>query len=300
MSEPAPPRAPVPFTQILDDALKLSRRHLKSILLPVAVPVAISAGLLPIAQGVMYSGMPMGQGSVLNPAVLMGAGALFLAALLLLMVVQYVASVAVMVAACDVVAGRPVSMSRAWRFPLRLATMGTSFLAGLIYVVGFLLCCLPGLYVMLVLSFIVPVMVLESTFGPDALRRSNALASYNPTGAFTADPRVKVFVVIVVSALVGMALSFVVQFPMMIVQQLFMFHEMSSGGDKNLGLMMARVSWLQVPAQMVGAAVQLLTRLYMAFGLALLYFDARNRKEGTDLEAAIADLSADGPDASPA
>jgi hypothetical protein len=284
--------SPIPFTQLLDDALKLSRRNLRPILVPISIPVAISAGLLPLAQGLLYKSMPMSPGAGPNLAALMTSGAAFFGAFLVFMAVQYVANGATFVAACDVVAGRPLSMRRAWLFPFRPATFATVLLTALAGLVGLMLCCLPAIYVGVVLSLTMPVMVLESVFGVDALRRSLSLASYNPTRTLTADPRVKIFVVLVVSMLVGMALSFVVQFPMMIVQQVFMLHSMSSGEGRKPAELMVKLAWLQVPTQMLSAVIQLLTRLYAAFGLALLYFDCKNRREGTDLERAIDELSA--------
>jgi hypothetical protein len=299
MTDAAHTNAPIPFTQILDEALKLSRRHLKSILLPISIPVAGAAGLMTLSQGFMYLSMPMGgdpDGAIPDFRNMLGAGIGVFVAVLLFFVVTIWGHLALLVATTEVVAGRPVSMSRAWLFPIRLPALGTTMLWWLALVIGFVLCCVPGLYVWMIFGLFVPVMVLESRFGPDALRRSTSLTTYNPTGAFTADPRVKIFVVGAVSWLVGMALSIVVQMPMMIVQQVYMFHAMSSGGDKNPGEMMAKMIWLQVPSQMLGAAIQLLTQLYMAFGVALLYFDCRNRKEGTDLEKALADLDGGAPE----
>jgi hypothetical protein len=290
---------PIPFTQILDEALKLSRRHLKSILLPIALPLAVLGGLVPLMQGFLYRSMPMG-GTADSPIpdfrLMLGAGVGFLVVMVLFMVVLFWAYFALFVAAAEVVAGRALSLSRAWLFPLRLPALGTYVLWLLAVTLGFVLCCIPGIYVGLIFGLFVPVMVLESRFGPDALRRSVALTTYNPTGAFTADPRVKIFAVGAVSWLVGMALSFVVQLPMIVVQQVYMLHAMSSGGDKNPGAMMANVAWMQIPSQMVGMGIQTLTQLYIAFGMALLYFDCKNRKEGTDIEKAIADLSDGAPD----
>jgi len=289
--------APIPFTQILDESLKLTMRHVRTILLPIAIPVSLIAGLMPLAQGFLYRGMPMQPGAVPNLAVLASAGIAFFAVMLLFMATQYAAGVATIVAAATVVAGKPLSLREAWLFPFRLSPLGTMLLVGLATILGTLLCCLPGIYVGLVLSLTIPVMVFETQYGPDAMRRSYALTTYNPSGDFTADPRVKIFVLGVVTTLVGMALSFVVQIPAMIVQQVFMLHAMSQAGDKDLAGVMAKVAWMQVPTQMIAAAIQRLTGLYMAFGVALLYVDARNRKEGTDLEQAIDRLVAPTADA---
>jgi hypothetical protein len=292
MSDSAPWNAPLPFTQVLDEALRLSRRHWRTILVPVAIPLATAAGLMPLMQGLMYRTMS-GDNAIPDLRTMFGALGGFILATLLFLVVYFWAHFALFVAAAEAAAGRTPSMSRAWLFPLRLPALGTYLLWLLAVAVGLVLCCAPGIYVWMIFGLFVPVMVLESRFGPDALRRSVALTTYNPTGAFTADPRVKVFAVGAASWLVGLALTMVVQLPMMAVQQLYMLHAMSNGADKNPGAMLANMAWLQVPSQMVGVAIQTLTQLFLAFGMALLYFDSRNRKEGTDLETAIAELGSD-------
>jgi hypothetical protein len=45
--------------------------------------------------------------------------------------------------------------------------------------------------------------------------------------------------------------------------------------------------WLQVPGQLLGALASTAVYLYMSFGVSLLFYDTRGRKEGTDLASAI-------------
>ena len=45
--------------------------------------------------------------------------------------------------------------------------------------------------------------------------------------------------------------------------------------------------WLQVPGQFLNALATTAVQLYVCFGIALLFFDARGRKEGSDLRSEI-------------
>jgi hypothetical protein len=45
--------------------------------------------------------------------------------------------------------------------------------------------------------------------------------------------------------------------------------------------------WLQTPAQFLNALASTAVHLYVCFGIALLFFDARARKEGSDLRSEI-------------
>ncbi len=56
--------------------------------------------------------------------------------------------------------------------------------------------------------------------------------------------------------------------------------------------MMDSLLWLQVPGAVLGSLAEVAVTLYLSFGLTLLYFDLRRRKEGDDLEAAVAALEA--------
>jgi hypothetical protein len=50
MIDAAVPAEPIPFRLLLDEAMKLTRRHFGAMFLPVAVPLALLAGLVTVAQ----------------------------------------------------------------------------------------------------------------------------------------------------------------------------------------------------------------------------------------------------------
>jgi hypothetical protein len=292
MSETARVPGPMPFTQLLDEALRWSRRYLRSLLLPIAIPVCTTAGVMAAAQGFWFSRLAVKPGEVPDFAAVMAGGLTFFVVMLLFLVIQLLGYVAMIVAACRVVAGQDGSVGRAWMTACGLRSFGTVLLAGLAVFVCAMCCVVPGIYVGLLLSMVVPVMVLESLYGPDAIQRSAQLAMHNPSGEFKADPRVKIFVMVFVGYLVGWALAFVVQLPVAVIQQVLMFRMMGSGEGADPAQVMAKMAWIQTPATMLGAFAQLLMHLYISFGLALLYQDLKQRREGQDLEAAIARMQA--------
>jgi hypothetical protein len=194
------------------------------------------------------------------------------------------------VAATDALSGREVSMRRAWRTMLRPRILGTMALVTLAVGVGSVFCLLPGLYLGLIYAFTLPVMIEEARFGTSAMRRSSELARYNPQRQVDADPRLHVFITFVVGAMLGYTISFVVQLPLIVMQQFLMFRDVAGGQRPDPAQMMARMTWLQVPTQMIGMLTNSAVYLYVCFGLTLLFFDVRQRKEGLDLEAAVAGL----------
>jgi hypothetical protein len=284
--------AALPFRQMLDEAVRQARRHFRRIYLAVAIPMALAAGLVPLAQAAFFRTAlsSAGGGRVTNmPQVALGVG-LFAAAMITLVVVSALSYGAMFVAATDALSGREVSMARAWRTMLRARIFGTVVLVGAAVGVGSVFCLLPGLYLGLLFAFTVPVMVEEARFGTAAMRRSSELARYNPHRHFDADPRLHVFLTLVVGAMLGYAISFAVQLPVMVLQQFIVMRDVAGGQRPDPAQLMVRMTWLQVPAQMIGMFTQCAVYLYICFGLALLFFDVRRRKEGLDLEEAVAGL----------
>jgi uncharacterized membrane protein len=208
-----------------------------------------------------------------------------------LFLLVYALGYSVMLAgALDAVAGRAVSMRRAWRTIVAPRALGTLFLCWFVFAWGFACCLLPGVYLGLLWSLVVPVMVEEGLYGTSAMQRSGDLTSYNPQRDWGSDPRVKVFLVIFVAWICSYVASVVVQLPVLSVQWIYMWREMAAGRRPDPTALMLKLTWLQVPSQMLGMLVHTAVNLYVSVGLALLYFDVRRRREGADLEAGIAAL----------
>ena len=83
------------------------------------------------------------------------------------------------------------------RFPWLAVNLVTAFVAASVVryfegtierwavLAAFMLCILPGFYVLPLLSFVLPVMVTEAKFGGDAMSRSAELTKWSPTGRIT-------------------------------------------------------------------------------------------------------------------
>jgi hypothetical protein len=292
MTTPPPLLQPQSFRLLVDEAVRHARHHFRRIYPPVAIPIALAGAALPLAQAVFSWNMVVPGRAGPSPAAAISA---FAGTFLLMFVVWAVYSLgygALLVAAVNALADREVSMARAWLFILRPRVLGTLLLMAIAIGFGFVFCVLPGIYWGLLFSLTVPVMVEEGRLGSGAMRRSAELARYNPHRELDADPRLKAFLIFFVGMLLGYVANFVVQLPVLAIQQFLMFRDLAGGHRMDPALMMRRLAWIQVPSTILGMLIHTAVYLYMSFGVALLFFDVKRRKEGLDLEVAIAHLMA--------
>jgi hypothetical protein len=286
MTEPFRP-TPMPFLVLLDEAMKRTRTHLRAIFPSVAVPVAVLGTLLQVVQilnlrGLMNGGQRSpGMALLWTPWILLGT--------LILLVVSGLAYTAGQVAALDALTGRPVDMGRAWNLASQPRVWGTLLLSWLAILGAALACVLPVLYVAPLLSFTLPAVVEEGVFGAAALSRSAELTRFNPSRQLTESPIVKILVLMLVTTLISYLAGLLVALPFQLPMFIDVFrHAMS--GDQDVQTAMSRWLWLQVPAVFLSSLVRMAVYLYTAFGIGMLFFDVRGRKEGTDLIAQIDDV----------
>lgn len=275
---------PMPFRLLLDEAMRQARRHFRAIYPAVALPVAVLATAIPVAQAQWLTGLGESGGIPSSPFGSLGMFAAFVAYLLIVVV----AYSAMQVAAVGALCGQPVEMKRAWRFILRGRVLGTIILTDLAVVASVLCCCVPVLYVAPLLSFVPAVMVDEAQFGVPALSRSAELARHNPEGRFLETPLVKALAVSFVGLLLSYAVGLLVSVPFQIPMWVDAIRSGATGQD--ISERMPLWLWLQVPAQFLNALASSAVYLYVSFGIALLFFDARGRKEGSDLKADIEEM----------
>ena len=295
MSAPAPlPGQPLPLRILLDHAVGISRRHFRAIYPSVALPLVVAAAAFPVAQALLMGPM-MTPGEPPDAARVAVLAIAFGLALLAFMVVYALAYGAMYVAVVNAAAGRAVSMGDAWRTVARPPVWATMLLSWVAFLAGLMCCVLPGVYVGILFCLVMPVVVEEGLYGSSALRRSAALVSYNPQKSVASDPRAKAFLIVFVGTLMGYAVTFVLQLPFVVAQQVYMVRQAAGGQAPDPAAMMAAMTWFQVPSNVLGTLAQTAVQLYIAFGLALLYFDIRGRKEGFDLEAGIARLEGGAP-----
>src|SRR4051812_16230613 len=273
---------PMPILLLLDEALGLTRAHLRAIFPAVGLPVAIIATLAGVVQAMDLQSLF--KGGTPSPFMFWTPQVLLLAGLLLLL--SMVAYVAGQVAALDALAGRPVDMGRAWRLALRPLVWGALLLAFLAILLSFLFCVLPVFFVAPLLAFAVPVMVEEGRFGPGALTRSAELALFNPSRRLMEHPIVKVLLLMIVSTLISYLAGLLVALPFQLPMFIDLFRKAMAGSQDVTGVM-ARWIWLQIPATFLSSLARTAIYVYTAFGMALLYADVRGRREGIALRPEI-------------
>jgi hypothetical protein len=69
-----------------------------------------------------------------------------------------------------------------------------------------------------------------------------------------------------------------------------MFRSIAAGEQQDPAALATRLLWLQVPTAILGTLAQTATTLYVSFGVALLFFDIKARREGADLESLLEEL----------
>lgn len=284
MTESVVATEPMPFRVLLDEAMKLMRRHFRAIYPAVAIPVAVIAALSQAVQLRWMRGVATA-GSA-RPDIASGCLSI-LVAILLTLVVQGL-SYSVLTAACvDGATGRPIDMGAKWSFVFRPDTLGTLILMFLAIAAGFICLFLPGIYIGLLLSFVVPVMAVEGLRGGSALGRSWRLMRYNPHRRFFDNPGTKIFILYLVGALMAYAVSFVIELPFTAMQGYRMARTVASGQAANASALYGRMFWWQIPSAVLSSLVSTAIGVFTSFGLVLLYQDVVRRKEGLELAAAI-------------
>lgn len=278
----------LPFGMLLDEAMDWTRRHLRSFVLPYGTVLAVLNALLAAAQaGWMQSLYGAESGGEVDVLSAFGGCLVPLLTLAVLAMTWFLFS-AMCAAATDAVAGRATSASAALRFVLALPRFGTLLLTGLLTGVSYMCCIVPILYVGPMLSLTVPAMVEEGVVGSAAISRTVQLTHHNPGKRFVSNPLVKALVLFVVASLISVLLSLATSMPFQIAQQWMTLREAGAVGGS--GMPPLWVFWIQVPAAILSAYVSTAAWLYAAFGLALLYFETRKRKEGIDIEEAMTAL----------
>jgi hypothetical protein len=284
MTDPTAGRrpGPMPFFLLLDEAMRRALPHLRAIFPSVAIPVALLTTLLSALQTI-NARQDMAHADVM--ASLLHSFEILLGSLLL-GIVTGIAYSAAQVAALDALAGRPVDMRRAWRFVLRPRVWGALLLVGLALFLSALACILPVLYVAPLLALVMPVMVEEGTFGAAALSRSAELTRYNPGGELSRSPILKLLLLMIAGTLITYLAALPVDLPFQLPMMIDFLRRLLAG-DLDPQALISRWGWLQVPAVFLGSLVRTAVYLYTAFGIGMLFFDVRGRREGTDLREEI-------------
>lgn len=169
---------------------------------------------------------------------------------------------------------RPVSLGEALSFALGRfpALLGTSFLAGLGMMLGFVLCFLPGIYLAIVWSLVNQVVVMENLSGSPALTRSRDLV-VSSSGRVLGIIFFVVIIAFVPATIAQFALNILL--PHLEIQQVAIF-----------GPRIVRISSFENYAIVVVSSlvINAIAQAFMAICMTLLYFDLRNRTEAFNIE----------------
>lgn len=290
---------PMPFRLLIDEAMKRTRLHFGEVYPAVAIPLAAVAGLSVAAQSLWMQGFVGSPAGSLDFGAMMQGCAGFLSAALLTITLTTLGNAAMLYSCVEAVSGRSVHSGASWRFVVSSKSLWTLFLTGLAVGAGFLLLVIPGIYFFLMLSFTFPVLAAEGQSGSNALKRSWGLVRYNPQRRFLTHTAVKVFVLYIIAAVLSYLVNALVQMPLAAVQGGSMLREVASSGRADPQRLLAGSLWLQVLTGVLASFVSTAVSVYTSFGVVLLYFDARRRKEGMDLEAALDSRAGAAPGVSP-
>jgi len=126
----------------------------------------------------------------------------------------------------------------------------------------------PGIIIALAFSLMYPVIIAEDAGGPDALGRSWDL---------TKGYRWKIFVAALVYFAVSMAITYGIQFPVLMTSALVF-----SQGSAPI--------WFTIIAALTSVLGSVLPAPLFAIASCLIYYDARVRKEGFDLQRLLDEL----------
>jgi hypothetical protein len=265
--EPADLR-PLRVGEVLDAAINIYRRRFGTLIRAVAV-VVVPIGVLN-AVVLTSARSDAATASGIDPA---AAGASVVTTLVGLIATQLAVA-----AAFSIVSGDYLDQSPTWQESLRAgfgrlrSLLWLELVHVLLLIGGFIACVIPGIYLYVAWSAALPALLFEDRRGTKALGRSRELFSgrWWPTAA-------ALFVAFVLSAIITGALS---------------------------GLVVGVVGSGDFTSDVLGALVRsagtILTTPFTAAVVTVLYFDARVRKEGFDLELLARRIGVEPPPRDPA
>lgn len=273
--EQPPLLRPLGTADLLDTALRLYRRNFGPFLgitavvyVPVAVLQIVAAffmGRMMTAEGELDTAQ---LASLIPFAVLMGG------AMIIYMIALPLSQGALSIAVARRYLGQPTSVADAYqtighRWGGLLAAV---FLAGLMVLMGTVLCIIPGFYLAIGLMFVPAVVVLEGHGVVDSLRRSWDLVKGDWWRCFGVYFLLSMIIQVVAGAVV---------WPVTAASTLLLM-------ERNPALM-------QAINQGIGMVVSIFAQPVQIIGLVLLYYDQRVRREGFDLELLAHSLGTEVP-----
>ncbi|HEY4838264.1 MAG TPA: hypothetical protein VIH72_06645 [Candidatus Acidoferrales bacterium] len=264
---------PLTLSEILDRMFSIYRKNFLMLVgiagLPYAAATVAIGFVVGLAALVTFGGAP--------DAERIGVGAVGGIFLIVIIVVVFIFIVAIILASLgtyaavwDIQVGRTTGIKRAYRVAWGHvgAAILAGILAGLAMMAGFVLLIIPGIIVYLALSLIYPVIIAEDSGGAESLGRSWEL---------TKGYRWKIFVAGLVTIAVSTAISFGIRIPILVIGSMSM-------ADGNMPVWFVIINAL---ASVIGSVIP---APLLAIASCLIYYDARVRKEGFDLQRMLDQL----------
>jgi uncharacterized membrane protein len=269
---------PLTLGEILDRMFSIYRKNFLLLVgiagLPYAGIAVVVGFLVGLAALVTVGGTPdvarIGVGAV---------GGIFLIVILVMvfvfMVAAILASLGTYAAVWDIQVGRKPGIKRAYGIAWSHAgaAIVAGILAGLATIAGFFLLIVPGIIVYLALSLIYPVIIAEDSGGAASLSRSWEL---------TKGYRWKIFVARLVSLAVSMAITYGIQIPLLVI------------GSVSFAQGTAPI-WFAILSALASVIGSVVPAPLLAIASCLIYYDARVRKEGFDLQRMLDQLPPPAP-----
>ena len=274
---------PLSVGEILDTSIKIYRERFATLVKAVAIvvgPVSLLTALVQVSvlPDAETFGTPIDSPVVTPPD--FGDFWAFMAGILVVGLLGFVATQVATAASFKIVSGTYLDAAPGWQESLRFALsklrslVWLAILTGVLVVLGFLACIVPGVYLYGAWVVAVPVLLLEDRRGRRALGRSRELVSgrWWPTvGALLA---ATILAAIVQALISGLLLAVIF-----------------SGQNE----------FVQAIAQALGnTAGSVVTTPFIAAAVTVIYFDLRVRKEGFDLELLARRVGVDPPPVVPA
>jgi hypothetical protein len=264
---------PLALGEILDRMFSIYRKHFLLLIAIAGIPyggfIVVIGFFGGLAALIGSRGLP-DSARVGVPA---AAGVIFIVIMLLVVILLFgivLASLGTFAAVWDIQVGRKPSIRAAYRVAWHHlgAAIVAGILMGLAVAAGFLLLIIPGIIVWLALSLANPVIIAENSGGAASLSRSWAL---------TKGYRWKIFVASLVASAVTMAITYGIQIPVWAISAV-------AFPKDSAPIWFAIISGI---ASILGAVIP---APLIAIASCLIYYDARVRKEGFDLQRLLDEL----------
>jgi len=261
---------PLSLGELLDRTIQIYRRHFLIFVGILAVP---NLFLVPLQLGNLWirsSNTPLTLGASLGAI----GGALIL--MIMSVIVLSMAQAATVVAVSRLYLGQPASVAESYsRVAPRIGRLvGLLIVVGIICGFGYLLLIIPGIWLTLQWSLVVPVMVLEETTIGESMSRSAKLTSGH---------RLRVLAIYFLYVVFTMVLSAIWEIPLVVTT-------IAAGR-----LAANPPFWAQVVLVFGGFVTQCIAGPLLTIALSLFYYDERVRKEAFDLEHLLNQIDAQAP-----